>query len=553
MIMTMSLTVVTTILSRAKIPTIVGFILTGILIGPSGLNWINSLPAVESISEIGIILLMFSLGLEISIEEIKRMIRPLLLMGATQVLFTMIICAGILYIFYQSNLQSSLVMGSLLALSSTAVVLKLLHEHRESESPQGRASITILLFQDMAAIPLMILIPLLASETVATHSNNEFWWSFLKIAIFFVGCFVAGMFIVPRVFSEVFRTKSREVFFFLLISFTLLVAFLSEKVGLSMSLGAFVAGVLISESPFNKQALAEFSPFRDIFLGFFFSSVGLFLNLQFIREHWQTILFLIIGLFILKFTIIYLIVRLSKQTHGISLATALGLSQIGEFSFVLGASAKQYSLINETEFQYFLAVAVLSLISSPLLFHWSLKSTTHSSWPEITKLFKAEEVLPLKDLNIKLKKPIQDLLRPRNALIIGLGHGGRELLQLFKDYGIPSIGIDFNMTSVLEVKELGYNVVYGDATRPEVLESCDILNAFLVIITVNSKHQTAQIYSVVKNLSPTAKIVIRYQYLLDKKIVTKRDCDIEIIAEVETSHSLKNIVLKEYGLLEESV
>lgn len=547
LILTISLTFVTTALSRFKIPSIVGFIITGIVIGPSGLNWINSVPAVETISEIGIIFLMFSLGLEISFTELKKLAKPLITIGAAQVLITIFLVTVFITVFFNVSIKTSFIYGALLALSSTAVILKLLQENRETESPHGRASVIILLFQDIMALPLMISIPLIASNSPGTNDWIKISTEFAKIITYFLVCFLFGNFLVPKIFTQVVRTRSREVFFFLLISFTLIISFFAEQVGLSMSLGAFVAGVLISESQFNKQALAEFTPLRDVFLGLFFASIGLLLDIKFVADKFFILTAIILLLFVIKFFIIYFIMKANKQSHGISLATALGLSQIGEFSFVIATSAKGYGLIANIEFQYFLAVAVLSLIFTPVMFSYALKSTTHINWPELKKLLlEKNSNLNQKIEAVQIKEIEKSPIKPRSAIVIGLGHGGQTALKSLKENNIPCIGIDLNINLLDEVKTLGIPTIFGDATRPEVLEAANICDAHLVIITVNSKHLAAQIQSVVIQHAPQANILIRVQYILDMNLLKQREKDSIIIAESETSNAISTKVLAYY-------
>ena len=240
LITSVALAVVTTVLSRARVPTILGFILTGLMIGPSGLNWISSLPAASAISELGVIFLMFSLGLEISLTHLKSLARPLFTVGLPQVVLTTLLGGLGLVVAFDFSIPKAFVMGACLALSSTAVVLKLLQEGRETESPRGRVSVVILLFQDIVALPLMIAVPFLAGVGATSGIEFEGVAAILaagKVLLFLVGCYFLGIFLIPRLFREVSRTGSREVFFFSIISMTFVIAFAAEQVDLSMSLG----------------------------------------------------------------------------------------------------------------------------------------------------------------------------------------------------------------------------------------------------------------------------------------------------------------------------
>lgn len=544
-----ALTVGATILSRLRVPIIVSFVLTGIFIGPSGFNLITSLPAARMISELGIVFLMFTLGLEMSIKHLKRMLRPLLTLGLVQVASTIALSFALFYFIFHFSPSKSFIFGSCLSLSSTAVILKLLHEKRETETPHGRVSIAVLLFQDLAALPLMGALPVMASESATTHGLQTFWVTIFYISAFLIGCLLLGLYFIPRLFKEVMKTNSREIFFFSIISLTFIIGLFAEKVGLSMSLGAFIAGVLISESPYSKQALAELIPFRDIFLGFFFASVGMMLDLKFVATHIHHLLWLIPLLFILKFSIVYFIVRWNSHSHGISFASALALTQVGEFSFILGASALSYKLMSELEFQYFLTLAVSSLLFTPNMFSFAISSSAHNGWHELgeslSRVFSKKTKRRRRPIKVKINHPV---VTPRKAIVIGLGHAGIRLLEELKSNGIPCLGIDFNMNHVRAVQAMGIDALYGDGTRPEVLESAGIHNAYLVIITVSGKQLTSQILAVVQFIDSRVRVIVRLHYVLDLIDFSELDINDVIVSEAVASNAIIEKTLQHYGL-----
>lgn len=529
----------------------IGFIVTGLLIGPTGLGWIKSMPAAQSISELGIVFLMFSVGLEISISQLKKMIRPLLTLGLSQVIGTL----GVGFLFFvlvlKLPLSSSFIMGSCLALSSTAVVLKLLSDRRETETPYGRMSLVILLFQDIAAIPMMATIPVLANHNLTATSPSGFGSVVLGIPLFLLGCLILGQFVVPLIFNEITRTGSRELFFFSIFATTFVISFLAEKVGLSVSLGAFIAGVLISESPFSRQASAEITPFRDIFLGLFFASVGMMLDLKFAKANIHHLLWLIPVLFYIKFSVLYAVLRRYSRSHGISFAASLALSQIGELSFVIAAAAFSYGIIGNTEFQYFLTLAIFSLLITPLLSQMGLKGSSHSSWVELARGFrlnlKKTEVAPsvLVPQEFNLDSPI---VTPRKAIVIGLGHTGIQTLTELSKKGIPCMGLDINHDNVKELHRLGIEGVFGDSTSRELLESVGVKEAFLVVVTVSGRHVVPKIISTIRLINPKVKVLARIHYLQELSELTILDnCDI-VISETESAKAVFRKALECYSL-----
>lgn len=551
-ITSVSLTVVSTLIARTPIPSIVGFIVTGLLIGPTGLGLIKSMPAAQSISELGIVFLMFSVGLEISLSQLKKMIRPLLTLGLFQVLGTIGIGTLFFTLLFKIPLSAAYVMGSCLALSSTAVVLKLLSDRRETETPYGRMSLIILLFQDIAAIPLMATLPLFAIQTPTTIMASSWSGSVIWIPTFLMGCLLLGYFVIPLIFNEISHTGSRELFFFSVFAITFMISFLAEKVGLSVSLGAFIAGVLISESPFNRQASAEIGPFRDIFLGLFFASVGMMIDLNFAKANLHHLLWLIPVLFYIKFSVLYAILRRYTRSHGISFAASLALSQIGELSFVIAAAAFTFGIIGNTEFQYFLTLAIFSLLITPLLFHIGLKGSSHSSWSELTKGFrllklKRSESNPelMKDEKTNVESP---MVAPRKAIVIGLGHTGVKTLTELAKRGIPCVGIDINHSNVKQIQQLGIEGIFGDSTSREILESVGAKEAFLVIITVSGRYTVPKIISTIRLLNPKVRILARIHYLQElSELNSAADCDI-VISETESAKAVCNKALDWYGL-----
>lgn len=547
----LAITLVVSMLAKFKVPPIVGFILTGLFIGPSGLNLVNSLPAAHAIAELGIILLMFSLGLEISIDKLRFMLQPLIKLGLAQVLGTMFITAAAFHFFLNFDLAKSIVFGALLSLSSTAVVLKLLQEKRETESPYGRVSIYILLFQDIAALPLMALIPMLSisalnqnTSVLAQISNKIFW-----ILLFLAAAFLTGRYLINRFFNFVTASYSREVFFFSAISLTFLISLLAEKAGLSMALGSFVAGVLISESTYNKQALAELSPLRDIFLGFFFASVGMMVNLEFIISQVMHLLWLIPVLFFIKASIIYLIARFNGHPHGISVASSLSLTQIGEFSFILGTSALGANLMSETEFQYFLALSVLSLLATPLLFNRAGKASTTNGINFFGKSLMGGK--RAKQINKEKAAEEEEIPEPaklcRRAIVIGLGHAGLANLNHLHENNIPCVGIDYNANNLR--KKTRAPTLFGDATKEEVLEAAGTHEAFLVIITLTGKEMTSQVLAKVRNFNPNVHIIVRLHYLLETEEILDNPNTEQVISEVETAKVISEKALAHYAHL----
>jgi CPA2 family monovalent cation:H+ antiporter-2 len=382
----------------------------------------------------------------------------------------------------------------------------------------------------------MFLIPWLAQSSQPQASI----WSTVALPVgFVVSSLWIGKRILPFLMGAVSKTGVREVFFFFVIALTLGMGWLAEQMGLSMALGAFLAGLLISESPYNKQALAELSPLRDIFLGFFFVSVGILLDLSFVRQHFLELMWLIPLLFGIKVLGTYWVIRAFRASHGIALGVALILAQIGEFSFLLAAAAKQHELIGETEFQYFLSLAVFSLLFSPLVVGWGLRATGHSGWSKLALLLRRQA--PESDSGFV---PNADL--ERRCFVIGLGHAGLSTLQKLQELGIPCTGIDFNMQNVERASKLGLDALFGDATRKEFLEEAGVENSFLVIVTVSGKHLVQELVEVLRHLRRMPQILVRTHFVQDLEELQHLSPQDIIVSEQTTTDAIVENALSRY-------
>ncbi|MCX7978197.1 MAG: cation:proton antiporter [Bdellovibrionaceae bacterium] len=546
LVLVLSLTLVSTVLHTLRVPTLVGFILTGVLIGPTGLGWVTSVPAMQLISEFGVMFLLFTLGLEISLQEVRRVALSLLRFGLPQVLMTIFLGAPIFQYLFDFSLTHALFFGALISLSSTAAVFKLMLDNRDMDSAFGRVNTHILVFQDIAALPMMAVVPFMAGTPQANSDGPVLLM--VKIVGFLATIGFLGLRFIPAFFDRVVRTGSRELFFFFVISILLGVSWLSHKVGLSFSLGAFLAGILLSESPYNRQVLAELTPLRDNFLGLFFASVGMLLEPAFVLQSWQSFLIYIPVLFVVKSFIIYSAVRFNRMPHGTAAASALSLSQVGEFSFVLATAAYSAKVISGKDFQIFLSLAVLSLIMTPFFYAWAQKLSAHSGFQDLTRLFsrsrkrETEMVTP--------ESLVMPASKSRRVLVIGLGHAGKNALRILRQVDIEGIGLDVNANSVKECREKGFTAFYGDATRVEVLEKAGIAEVDLAVVALTGKDVTARVVATLHAIRPQMPVVVRTQYLRDLTIMPRHGEHRFVVAELQTSKAILADVLSYYEVPE---
>jgi len=351
------------LLYKLKIPSLIGFIIAGIIIGPHGVGLIKDIHFIQILAEIGVILLLFTIGIEFSMTKLFRIRKAVLGGGGAQVLLTIGISAALTYIAI-GNINKSLFFGFLYALSSTAIVLKLLTERGEVDSPHGHTIVGILIFQDLCIVPLMLLIPALSGDGIDIIDVGA---KMGKAAVIIAVVLLSAGWIVPALLHQVVRTKSRELFLTTIILLCLGIALLTSRFGLSLALGAFLAGIIISESEYAHQAISDILPFKDSFMGLFFVSIGMLMDTGFVLENGIRIAEVVALIFILKIitgTVSALLIGNSLRT---SVLTGMGLAQIGEFSFVLAVAGKASGLISEEFYQIFLSSSVVTMIITPFM------------------------------------------------------------------------------------------------------------------------------------------------------------------------------------------
>ncbi|MEN8224883.1 MAG: cation:proton antiporter, partial [Bacteroidota bacterium] len=370
--------VVIYVFHRLKIPSVIGFLITGVITGPHGLNLISNLHDVEVLAEVGVILLLFTIGIEFSLKSLLKIGKILLIGGSFQVLMT-IGAITLVALRLGNEINESVFIGFLVALSSTAIILKLIQDNGEIDAPHGRISLGVLIYQDIIIVPMMLLTPILAGNTEAMGS---YWEIIIKFAVIALIVVLGAKYIVPFTLHQLARTQNRELFLLSIIVIAFAAAFLTYSLGLSLALGAFIAGLLISESEYSQQALGDVTPFLDVFTSFFFISVGMLLDLQYVFSHpVEVLIFTTIVL-----SIKALVAGLAAFILGFPLRTSIivgfTLSQVGEFSFILSRIGVTEGLISDSNYQLFLSVSVLSMAATPFVIWLATRFADRTNrWP----------------------------------------------------------------------------------------------------------------------------------------------------------------------------
>jgi CPA2 family monovalent cation:H+ antiporter-2 len=484
---------------RVKIPAIVGFLITGVLAGPYGFGLLSAVNDVEAFATIGIVLLLFTVGMEFSLKKILEYKRYFLIGGSVQVLLTVLSVIPLAMLFGRP-FGESLFIGFLLTLSSTAIVLKVLNERSESDTPHGRIIVGIMIFQDIVAIPMMLMTPLLGNGGIDVDSNAI---EMMGIAlVLLVAVLFAAAKIVPKLLYYIAQTRSRELFILSVLTICFSVAWLTSSIGLSLALGAFLAGLIVSESEYRHEAIGDILPFQDVFTSFFFISIGMLLDIGFVFANPLLIALLAVAAIFLK-TIVGVIASLLV---GVPLRTALlvglAISQIGEFSFVLAKNGVNYGLADDFRYQLFLAVSLLTMGLTPLLIAKSnilADLVLRLPFPEILKT------------GFRIQNSSATLHKD-HLLIVGFGFLGRNLATSAKRAGIPYAILDMNPQTVKEERIKGEPIYYGDATHVSVLQHLNLSEARMVVVVINDFTASCRIIEFIHRLYPKLYSVVRTRY-----------------------------------------
>jgi CPA2 family monovalent cation:H+ antiporter-2 len=478
-----------------RLPTMLGYLVTGIAIGPYALGWIPDSEEARYLAEFGVVFLMFSIGLEFSLPRLMTMRMTVFGFGGAQVLLT-IALAAIIARLLDLPLLAAIALGGIMSMSSTAIVSKMMAERLEIQTPHGRQIFGALLFQDLAVVPLLILIPAFAKES--DEMALTLGLAMFKAVVVLGFLLFVGQRIMRPWFQWVAGHKSPELFTLNLLLFTLGLAFLTETAGLSLALGAFLAGMLVSETEYRYQVEDDIKPFRDVLLGLFFVTIGMRLDLMQVMLNWGDVLLLVVAIVVGKAVLVAGLAWAFGSSRPTAIRTALGLAQAGEFGFVLLAQAADLSLLGADITQPVLASMVLSMLIAPLLIN-RMDTLTRliagSEWAG-----RAKEV---HDIAVKT------FGKSKHVIVCGYGRSGQNLARLLEAEGITFIALDADPERIRAVAASGASVVYGDASRREVLVAAGLSRAQAVVVTYSDLHSSMAILRHVRELRPELPVVVR--------------------------------------------
>ena len=523
------------VFQKLRLPNIVGFLLAGVIIGPHGFQLIQSVGQVENLAEIGVVLLLFTIGLEFSLETILSVQRRVVWAGLLQVVLTTLVVLAVACLL-GASVEVGLFYGFLVSLSSTAIVLRIYHDRGEINSLQGRLASGLLLFQDLCVVPMMLLLPVLAGS--GQDSIFLIVWVLAKSLITLVVIVWTARKLLPRLLHQVALLRNREIFVLFVVLVCFGTAWLTSETGLSLALGALVAGLVISESELSHQIVADILPLRDCFSGIFFISVGMLLNLGILSQDFRIALLELLLMIGIKSLVLFAVFWWLYRSVRLGVVLGLGLAQIGEFSFVLAKAGIDFKLLSPADGQIFLAASILSMIATPFLIHWS------HAWA-----FGFEGLFKDIGFNRSTSGGANETLSATgHVIVVGYGLNGQNLARVLKEVGIPYRVLEMDPDLVRSAKAGGEPISFGDGTRPELLQQVGIEKARVLVVAISDPAATARLVSQARRLRTDLYIIVRTRYVAEIDHLYRLGANQVIPEEFETSVEIFARVLQEYHI-----
>jgi len=528
---------------RIQLVPIAGFLLTGVLVGPHALGLVRDPALVDTLAEIGVILLLFEIGIQFSLKKLARLKRALLLGGSLQVGGTIAAVAVIGWIA-GVDLGTGLYTGGLIASSSTAIVMGILSSQGDADTPRGQLSLAILIFQNLAVVGLVLLVPMLAG---GSGSALDIVAALGLAALVIGGVLLGARVLVPPILDAVARTRRLGLFVLVVAVVGLGTAWVAELAGVGVELGAFLGGLIVSESDYSEQALSDVLPVRSLFNALFFLSVGMLLDLTFLLEQPLVLLAALGGILVVKGIVVVGTVLVLGYPVRLAVAIGLALAQVGEFSFVLERTGREVGLspfgLGEAGQQAFIVAAVVLMAATPGLVQLGpplgrrLQHAMGDLLPD-----RSTDGLP------EPEAPVED-----HVVIVGYGPVGRRLAQVLHECRVPFFVMDLNPTSVEDARQDGYEAVYGDATRASVLRKAGIRRAKLCVVAINDHDAAQAVTRTVRHENPTAQLVVRARFLTDLEPLQEAGADIVVPEELEAAVQIYGHVLRAYMVPQEDI
>lgn len=515
---------------KLKQPAIVGFLVAGVILGPSVSGLVRNQAHIDALSEIGVILLLFTIGLEFPVASLKRLRRPMLVGGSLQLALTAAVVFAV-DVYFGWKPKEALVLGMLLALSSTAIVLKILQESGEMDSPHGKMTTGILLFQDMCVVPLVLTVQALGEGAGVPFAQALFFP--VKAFLIVAGLGLLLHFALPFVMTPLARLRSRELFALFVILFCAGTAWVTHWAGLSYSLGAFLAGLLLAESEYCHEVVAEVAPLRNLLFSLFFISIGMLLDVTFLSQNLELVVGFTSITFLAKAVIAGGVVYLLCRSRRLAVLSGLALAQVGEFSFVLARLAQDSGLISFPDYQGFLSISILTMMLTPFIMRVSPRVAAWTEKSQMAKIKVAESA--------QAGAPLSG-----HVVIAGFGLNGQNLGRVLTETRIPFVVVDLSPDRFQIARSLNYPSIFGDATHREVMEKAGLERAAMLVLAISDPAATRRAVAMAHCLNRELDILVRTRHVEEIDDLYRLGAKQVIAEELETSVEIFARVLEEY-------
>jgi len=519
------------LLRRFRIPSIAGFIVAGALVGPNALGLVADIHHVEVIAELGVVLLLFGIGLELSLERIRGLWRAIAVGGTIQVGATILAVVGICALL-GVNVRSAVLIGCIIAISSTAIVLRGLSARGELESPHGRLALGILVFQDLCVVPMVLIIPLLA--TAQGSATNAFVTLLTAVGVL-TGVLVAARKVVPRLFDVVAATRQRDLFVLSVFLVGLGTAWAVSLAGISLALGAFLAGLVVASGKYRQQVFSDLVPLREVLASIFFVSIGMLLDAQTVLQYAIPILGLLLAIVLGKFVIVFLTATVMKLPLRPCILTSVALCQVGEFSFVLLRAADGTGLLDPAFAGNLTVAVILSMLVTPFVITLGPRLADEIANVKLVRRVFCGRLLA--------DPPDAEKLR-HHVIVAGYGLTGQSVAEMLQERGVPFIIVDLNIDNVNNAARQTETAFFGDVTSVEILEHVGAAHASLFVISINDHEATVRAIAACRSVAPEVRIIARARYAVDVESLEEAGATFVIDAETAAAGGVVNCVVE---------
>jgi CPA2 family monovalent cation:H+ antiporter-2 len=536
---------------RAGLSPIVGYLLAGTLVGPHTPGFVANAEIAEQLAEVGVILLMFGVGLQFHIEELLA-VRGVAIPGAIAQSAVATVLGALIARWFGWSWPAGIVFGMALAVASTVVLIRVLADHRDLHTPTGHIAVGWLVVEDLFTVLALVLLPVLftgdGSETSVIAALGV---TALKVAALVGFTIVVGTRVIPFVLDHIADTGSRELFTLTVLTLALGIAVGSAAVfGVSMALGAFLAGLVVGRSDYSLRAASEALPMRDAFAVLFFVAVGMLLSPGYLLEAPGLILATLAVVMLGKPLIALVVVRLLGYPFRIALAIAVALAQIGEFSFILSSIGNDLGILPPEATNTLVAVSIASIVLNPILYRLVPRvEKWAAAHPRLWRVLNP----PLVDAEAPAQRPSRSTDKRRRAVVVGYGPTGRTVVRLLRDNGIEPTVIELNMDTVRQLRHDGIDAVYGDVTQRDILEGAGVANADTLILTSAGMGSASEVIRMAREMNPSIQVLARAQYLRDLPDLLKAGADRVFTGEGEVALSLTETILERLGATPEQI